>query len=116
MYPIYACGVRNSVPILAAAQPKFKSTCPNDELRFYVAMTGSDGYASILSYAEIDPNLGIRNPLDSLTENGSSLVPPAPGSSKTATSEAGTRYPARWRSPCSESHRESLSRVASRLS
>lgn len=60
--------------ILAAAQPTFKSTCPNDELRFYVEITGSDGYASILSYGEIDPSLGNRNPVVSLTENGSSLA------------------------------------------
>jgi hypothetical protein len=64
--------------ILAAAQPTFKSSCPNDELRYYVEITGSDGYASILSYSEIDPNLGNRNPVVSLIENGVSLAKVGP--------------------------------------
>ena len=64
--------------ILAAAQPKFKTTCANDELRFYVEITGSDGYASILSYGEIDPALGNRAPVVSLAENGSSLAKSGP--------------------------------------
>lgn len=41
--------------VLALAQPKFHKTCPNDRLRFYVVVTASDGYASILSWGEIDP-------------------------------------------------------------
>jgi hypothetical protein len=36
--------------VLAKAGPGFKSSCPNDKLRWYVEITGSDGYASILSY------------------------------------------------------------------
>jgi len=56
--------------VLAKAGPGFKSSCPNDKLRWYVEITGSDGYASILSYGEIDPSMGNRNPLVSLTENG----------------------------------------------
>jgi len=64
--------------ILDAAQPKLRKTCRNDELHFYVAITGSDGYTSILSFGEIDPNLGNRNPLVSLTENGTSLASAGP--------------------------------------
>lgn len=64
--------------ILDAAQPKFMNTCRNDKLHFYVAITGSDGYTSILSYGEIDPSLGNRNPLVSLTENGTSLASVGP--------------------------------------
>jgi DMSO/TMAO reductase YedYZ molybdopterin-dependent catalytic subunit len=56
--------------ILDAAGLKLKGTCPNDKLHFYVAITGSDGYTSILSYGEIDPTLGNRNPIVSLSENG----------------------------------------------
>jgi hypothetical protein len=64
--------------ILGAAQPKFKNTCRNDKLHFYVAITGSDGYTSILSYGEIDSSLGNRNPIVSLSENGTSLVSVGP--------------------------------------
>lgn len=64
--------------ILDAAQPKFKNTCRNDKLHFYVAITGSDGYTSILSYGEIDSSLGNRNPLVSLSENGTSLTSVGP--------------------------------------
>ncbi len=56
--------------VLALAQPKFHKTCPNDRLRFYVVVTASDGYASILSWGEIDPGLGNRQPIVSLVENG----------------------------------------------
>jgi hypothetical protein len=64
--------------VLAKAAPAFKASCPNDKLRWYVEITGSDGYASVLSYGEIDPSLGNRNPLVSLTENGSSLANAGP--------------------------------------
>ena len=64
--------------ILAAAQPSFKNTCPNDRLRFAVEITGSDGYASILSYGEVDAGLGNRNPIVSLSENGGSLAKVGP--------------------------------------
>jgi hypothetical protein len=64
--------------VLAKAAPNFKSSCPDDKLRWYVEITGSDGYASILSYSELDPSIGNRNPLVSLTENGVSLVNAGP--------------------------------------
>ena len=64
--------------ILDAAQPKFKKTSRNDKLHFYVAITGSDGYTSILSYGEIDSSLGNRNPIVSLSENGTSLATVGP--------------------------------------
>jgi hypothetical protein len=64
--------------VLAKAAPNFKSSCPDDKLRWYVEITGSDGYASILSYSELDPGIGNRNPLVSLTENGVSLLNAGP--------------------------------------
>ena len=56
--------------VLALAQPKFRKSCPDDKLRFYVVITASDGYASILSWGEIDPAYGNRQPIVSLVENG----------------------------------------------
>lgn len=57
--------------VVEAAQPKFLSCDPNDKLRFYVEVTSSeDGYASVYSWAEIDPSLDNDNALLSLTENG----------------------------------------------
>jgi hypothetical protein len=64
--------------VVAKAAPNFKSGCPDDKLRWYVEITGSDGYASILSYSELDPSIGNRNPLVSLSENGVSLVNAGP--------------------------------------
>lgn len=64
--------------ILTAARPKFNASCTNDNLNFYVEITGSDGYASILSYGEVDPTLGNRNPVVSLVENGVSLAKVGP--------------------------------------
>jgi hypothetical protein len=64
--------------VLAKAAPNFKTSCPNDRLRWFVEITGSDGYASILSYSELDPAIGNRNPLVSLSENGVSLVNAGP--------------------------------------
>jgi hypothetical protein len=64
--------------VLATAAPAFKASCPNDKLRWYVEITGRDGYASVLSYGEIDPSLGNRNPLVSLVENGGSLANAGP--------------------------------------
>jgi hypothetical protein len=64
--------------VLAQVTPNFKTGCPNDRLRWYVEITGSDGYASVLSYGEIDPSLGNRNPLVSLAENGISLAGAGP--------------------------------------
>ena len=57
--------------ILEAAQPRFLACDPTDRLRFYVEITSSeDGYASLLSWSEIDPSLDDDNALMSLAENG----------------------------------------------
>src|SRR5262249_32434820 len=64
--------------VLAQAAPRCRTGCRNDKLRWFVEITGSDGYASILSYGELDPGIGNRNPLVSLSENGVSLVNAGP--------------------------------------
>jgi hypothetical protein len=65
--------------IVAAAQPKFLSCDPDDKLRFYVEVTSSeDGYAALLSYAELDPAGDNDNSLASLVENGASQASVGP--------------------------------------
>ncbi len=102
--------------VLDAAQPKFLACDPNDKLRFYVEVTSSeDGYASILSWAEIDPNVDDTQALLSLAENGASLasVGPrttAPGDVKGGRYVSGTavltvfRAPTETRIPSCRSH------------
>ena len=59
------------ISLIQAAKPKFLACDPSDSLRFYVEVTSSeDGYASTLSYAEIDPTLNNTQALASLVENG----------------------------------------------
>lgn len=65
--------------VVQAAQPKFLSCDPSDDLRFYVEVTSSeDGYSALFSWAELDPALngGVGSALDSallsLSENNSS--------------------------------------------
>jgi hypothetical protein len=67
------------ISLIQAAQPKFLSCDPNDELRFYVEVTSSeDGYASTESYAELDPTLNNTMSLMSLIENGASQASVGP--------------------------------------
>lgn len=59
--------------VLQAAQPKFLACDPTDKLRFYVEITSSeDGYASLLSWNEIDTAGDNDDALLSLVENGKS--------------------------------------------
>lgn len=59
--------------IIQAAQPKYLSCDPTDNLRFYVEVTSSeDGYSSLLSFTEITPALDNDTALMSLVENGAS--------------------------------------------
>jgi len=59
--------------VIQPAQPKFLSCDSADNLRFYVEVTSSeDGYASLLSWTEIDPSLDNDSSLLSLIENGTS--------------------------------------------
>jgi len=64
--------------VVLQAEPKFDTNCKNDQQRFYIAATGSDGYTSILSWGDIDSSLGARNSLISLNENGNSLAATGP--------------------------------------
>jgi len=56
--------------VIDLAQPKFRSNCPDDALRFYVQASATDGYSSLLSWGDISSAYGNRSPLLSLMENG----------------------------------------------
>jgi hypothetical protein len=50
----------------------------NDELRFYAAATGADGYAAIVSWGEIDPDFAGRKVMLAVGEDGRSLTADGP--------------------------------------
>jgi hypothetical protein len=67
--------------LVMAAKPKFLACDKNDELRFVVEVTSSqDGYAALMSFAELDPSLNNTMSLASLVENGTSQASQGPRS------------------------------------
>ena len=64
--------------VVNQAQPDFDPDIKNDKLRFYVAATGSDGYAAIVSWGEIDPDFAGRKVLLAVSEDGRSLAADGP--------------------------------------
>jgi hypothetical protein len=64
--------------VLNAAQPQFDPAIKNDFLRFWVEATGSDDYAAIVSWGEIDPNFGGRQVLLAYQEDGNDLCAAGP--------------------------------------
>ncbi|HEX4518239.1 MAG TPA: hypothetical protein VH063_01535 [Gaiellaceae bacterium] len=67
--------------LVLAAKPKFLACDKNDELRFVVEVTSSqDGYAALMSLAELDPTLNNTMSLASLVENGASQASQGPRS------------------------------------
>ena len=64
--------------VLNAAQPQFDPTVKNDFLRFWAEATGSDDYAAIVSWGEIDPNFGGRQVLLAYQEDGNDLCSAGP--------------------------------------
>jgi hypothetical protein len=60
--------------VIRLAKPKFKTTCPNDALHFYVQATATDGYSSLLSWGDISSAYGNRAPLLAVVENGIALT------------------------------------------
>jgi hypothetical protein len=60
--------------VVSTAGPRF-GFCAGNDLRFYVEVSSSeDGYASLVSWAEIDPRYNGNPVLLSLTENGHSTL------------------------------------------
>ena len=64
--------------VVNQAQPDFDPDIKNDKLRFYVAATGSDGYAAIVPWGEIDPDFAGRKVLLAVSEDGRSLAADGP--------------------------------------
>ena len=64
--------------VVNQAEPDFDPDIKNDELRFYVSATGSDGYAAIVSWGEIDPDFAGRKILLAVSEDGRSLAADGP--------------------------------------
>ncbi|MFB9830704.1 molybdopterin-dependent oxidoreductase [Actinoallomurus acaciae] len=59
--------------VAAAVGPRFDANVKNDQLRFFVAATGADGYRAIVSWGEIDPAFGARQVLVATAQDGAPL-------------------------------------------
>jgi len=64
--------------VLALAKPVFDPAIKNDQLRHYVAATGSDGYQAIVAWGEFDPGFERKQILLSIEEDGQSLATAGP--------------------------------------
>ena len=56
--------------ILTVAKPKFRTNCMNDRQRYYIVITGNDGYVGLLSWGDIDGSMGARQSIAALVEDG----------------------------------------------
>ncbi|WP_353945240.1 molybdopterin-dependent oxidoreductase [Streptomyces sp. HUAS MG91] len=59
--------------VLSAAGPGFDPARRKDRLRFLIALTGTDGHHSLMSWAEIDPDFGRAPVLLAATIDGAPL-------------------------------------------
>ncbi|HEY3613567.1 MAG TPA: molybdopterin-dependent oxidoreductase [Gaiellales bacterium] len=59
--------------VIGLAGPTFDPAIKNDSLRFFVKGVGSDGYAAIVSWGEIDPGFGAKNVLVAYDQDGTDL-------------------------------------------
>ncbi len=58
--------------------PQFNPAVRNDQLRFYVVATGSDGYQAIVSWGEIHPTFENKGVLLAFIQDGVSLAGSGP--------------------------------------
>lgn len=75
--------------VLATAGPIFDPSVKNDKLRFVIEVTGSDNYAAVVSWGEIDPDFAGVPVLLAFQQDGAALALPrlvVPGD------QAGGRY------------------------
>ncbi|WP_322749332.1 MULTISPECIES: hypothetical protein [unclassified Frankia] len=56
--------------VLKSAAPSFNPGIKNDSLRYAILIKASDGYESVLSWPEIDPNFGGKQALLAVSEDG----------------------------------------------
>jgi hypothetical protein len=64
--------------VLALAKPKIDAKLRNDQLRYSIEATATDGYAAVVSYGELDPNFGGKQVILSIVEDGSFLTAVGP--------------------------------------
>jgi hypothetical protein len=62
--------------LLSQAGLQYISACKNDELRYWIEATGTNGSAVELTAGEIDPSFGNKPAILSISENGSALPSP----------------------------------------
>jgi DMSO/TMAO reductase YedYZ molybdopterin-dependent catalytic subunit len=61
--------------LLQAAGPRFDRTRNNDSLRWYVVVTGRDGYQAVIAWGEIDPGFEGKAVLLAYEQDGQPLGP-----------------------------------------
>jgi DMSO/TMAO reductase YedYZ molybdopterin-dependent catalytic subunit len=64
--------------VLAQAGPQFDPAIKNDKLRYFVSVSGSDGYRALVAYGEIDPSFEGKDVLLATSEDGRSLATEGP--------------------------------------
>jgi Oxidoreductase molybdopterin binding domain len=64
--------------VLATAQPTYNPAVKNDLLRFYAQAIGSDDYAAIVAFGEIDPGFGAKQVLLAYQEDSTDLCSAGP--------------------------------------
>jgi DMSO/TMAO reductase YedYZ molybdopterin-dependent catalytic subunit len=62
--------------VLAAAKPRFDPAVKHDELRHAVLVGATDGYATVLSWGEIDPGFANTGVLLATEQDGQALARP----------------------------------------
>jgi molybdate transport system substrate-binding protein len=65
--------------ILGVGQPNLNVDAKNDKLRLYILATGSDGYQSVISWGEVDPEFGNQPILVAYEQDGKTLDDKAGG-------------------------------------
>ncbi|GAA3194678.1 hypothetical protein [Actinocorallia longicatena] len=71
--PQHTCTGPLLLDVAGAVKPRFDAAVKNDQLRFFVAATASDGYRAIVSWAEIDPGFAGTPVLLAVSEDGATL-------------------------------------------
>jgi molybdate transport system substrate-binding protein len=60
--------------VISAAQPNLNADVRNDRISTFIVVTGSDGYQAVISWGEIDPELGNRSVLVAYEQNGAPIA------------------------------------------
>jgi hypothetical protein len=83
----------SGVPLMALLTPVGVSDQPHGKyLRFYVEAVGSDGYETVYSIGEVNPNVHNATVIVADSENGKPLT----GDGPLKLVDTGDKHPARW--------------------